>query len=131
FRENGIAVFDADAAVHRLYEDEAAPLIEAAFPGTVADGVVDRALLAEAVVGKPQAIAKLEAIVHPLVRESERRFLRAERGRGADMAILEIPLLFETGGERLVDVTVVVSAPEGVQRERVMARPGMTAEKFE
>lgn len=131
FRDNGIAVFDADAEVHRLYAAEAAPLIEAAFPGTVVDGAVDRTRLAGVVVDNPQAIARLEGIVHPLVRESERQFLRTEREAGAEMAVLEIPLLFETGGERLVDVTVVVSAPEDVQRERVMARPGMTAEKFE
>lgn len=130
FRANGIAVFDADAEVHRLYTGEAAPLVETVFPGTVIDGVVDRARLAAAVVGNRQAIAKLEEIVHPLVRESERCFLHAERERGAEMAVLEIPLLFETGAETFVDVTVVISAPEDVQRERVMARPGMTAEKF-
>lgn len=131
FVANGIAVFDADAEVHRLYGAEAASLIEAAFPGTVANGVVERARLAEAVLGDGDAIAKLEAIVHPLVRASERDFLRAQRERGAEMAVLEIPLLFETGAERLVDVTVVISAPQNVQRERVMARPGMTVEKFE
>lgn len=131
FAANGIAVFDADAEVHRLYAGEAAPLIEEAFPGTVVEGVVDRGKLGAAVVGDKAAMARLEGIVHPLVRESERRFLRAERAKGAEMAVLEIPLLFETGGDALVDVTMVISAPEAVQRERVLARPGMTAEKFE
>jgi dephospho-CoA kinase len=128
---NGLAVFDADAEVHRLYEGEAAPLIEAAFPGTVRDGVVDRAKLATAVVGDREAMARLEAIVHPLVREAERRFLVAEDRRGAEMAVLEIPLLFETGAEAFVDVTLVVAAPEAVQRARVLERAGMDAEKFD
>lgn len=131
FMANGIAVFDADAEVHRLYSAEAAPLIEVAFPGTVERGVVDRVKLAEAVVGDDKAMAVLEGIVHPLVRESERRFLAQEQAKGVDMAVLEIPLLFETGGDQLVDATIVVSAPAGVQRERVMAREGMTAEKFD
>lgn len=128
--KNGLAVFDADAEVHRLYSGEAAALIEAAFPGTVRDGEVDRDRLAAAVVGDEAAIARLQAIVHPLVRRSERAFLLREHERGADMAVLEIPLLFETGAEAWVDVTLVVSAPEAIQRERVLARPGMSEEKF-
>lgn len=129
--ELGIAVFDADAEVHRLYSGDASPLIEAAFPGTVTNGVVDRAKLSAAVVGDSTAIAQLEAIVHPLVRAGERSFLLAEEARGAKMVVLEIPLLFETGAEDMVDVTIVVSAPKAVQRERVLERPGMTEDKFE
>lgn len=129
--ETGLAVFDADAEVHRLYSGDAAAHIEAAFPGTLSDGIVDRAKLSAAVVGDSAAIARLEAIVHPLVRAAERSFLLAEAGRGAEMAVLEIPLLFETGAEDRVDVTIVVSAPAAVQRERVLERFGMTAEKFE
>lgn len=131
FADNGVAVFDADAEVHRLYAGKAVPLIETAFPGTVRDGAVDRVRLAAVVVGDSAAMKRLEDIVHPLVREAERAFLAHERERGAEMAVLEIPLLFETGAESLVDVTVVVSAPEAVQRERVLARPGMTQDKFE
>lgn len=130
FRRNGVGVFDADAAVHRLYAGRAAPEVEQAFPGTVTDGLVDRGRLAAAVMNDPGAIARLEAIVHPMVRQEERAFLLAERARGADMAVLEIPLLFETGADARVDVTVVVSAPAAVQRERVLARPGMTEEKL-
>jgi dephospho-CoA kinase len=128
---NGLAVFDADAEVHRLYEGDAAPLIEAAFPGTVKDGVVDRAKLAAAVVGNNKAMARLEAIVHPLVREAELRFLEAENERGAEMAVLEIPLLFETGADAFVDVTLVVSAPAEVQRARVLERVGMDEAKLD
>lgn len=131
FERNGIAVFDADAAVHRLYEGEASSLVEKAFPGTVVAGAVDRARLGRAVIGNPEALAKLEAIVHPLVREAERRFLREQYEAGARIAVLEIPLLFETGGDAWVDVTVVMSAPEDIQRERVLSRAGMTREKFE
>jgi dephospho-CoA kinase len=128
---NGLAVFDADAEVHRLYAGEAAPLIEAAFPGTVKDGAVDRARLAAAVVGNKEAMARLEAIIHPLVRQAERRFLQNEERRGAEMAVLEIPLLFETGADAQVDVTLVVSSPAAVQRERVLERAGMDTEKLD
>lgn len=130
-RERGIAVFDADRAVHALYESEAAGLIEAAFPGTTVDGVVDRKLLLGALMREPDGFERLEAIVHPLVREMERLFLAEEKSRGARMAVLEIPLLFETGGDALVDVTVVVSASADAQRSRVLARPGMTQEKLD
>ncbi len=131
FRQNGIAVFDADAEVHRLYGGEAAPLIEEAFPGTVIDGVVDRARLAAALMDDEATIGRLEAIVHPLVRKAEHAFLQSEKARGARMAVLEIPLLFETGADDRVDVTMVVSAPAEIQRERVLARPGMSEEKLE
>jgi dephospho-CoA kinase len=104
--------------------------IEAAFPGTTADGKVDRTKLAGHVLGDGTALKRLEAIVHPLVQASERRFLAEAQARGAKVAVLDIPLLFETGGDRRVDAVVVVSAPPEVQRARVLARPGMTAEKF-
>jgi len=130
FAEAGAPVHDADAAVHRLYAGAAAPAIEAAFPGTTADGKVDRAKLAEHVLKDPAALKRLEAIVHPLVRRDEERFLREAEAAGAQVAVLNIPLLFETGGERRCDAVVVVSAPPEMQRERVMTRPGMTEQKF-
>jgi dephospho-CoA kinase len=131
FVEAGVPVHDADAAVHRLYAGEAVPLIEAAFPGTTSGGVVDRTLLARRVLGDPAALKRLEAIVHPLVQASERRFLADAEARGDKVVVLDIPLLFETAGEQRVDAVVVVSAPAAVQRARVMERPGMTAEKFD
>ena len=131
FAEEGVPVHDADAAVHALYEGEAAPLIEAAFPGTARDGKVDRTLLGKAVIGNPDAMKRLEAIVHPLVAKARDRFLDQARRSGAAVAVLDIPLLFETGGEKLVDAVVVVSAAPEIQRRRVLERPGMTAEKFE
>jgi len=130
FRHRGIAVFDADACVHRLYEGAAVPAIAAAFPGVVREGRVDRSLLAKEVAGKPERLRALEAIVHPLVVKAEIDFLRAQEEQGARLAVLEIPLLFETGAEIRTDVTIAVSASEAVQRERVLARPGMTEEKF-
>ena len=130
FAENGVPVYDADAAVHRLYAGDAAPLIEAAFPGTTHDGTVDRARLAARVVGNAEALRRLEAIVHPLVRRDEEQFLAKAEADGAAVAVLDIPLLFETGGDRRCDAVVVVSAPAATQRARVMARPGMTEEKF-
>lgn len=131
FAEEGVPVHDADAAVHALYEGEAVAPVEQAFPGTTRDGKVDRALLAKAVVGDPYAMTKLEAIVHPLVAKARDRFLEAARAAGAPVVLLDIPLLFETGGDQLVDAVVVVSAAPEIQRQRVMERPGMTAEKFE
>ncbi len=128
---SGIPVFDADACVHRLYEGEAVPRIEAAFPGVVREGKVDRSLLAAEVAGKPERLRELEAIVHPMVVKAEIDFLIEAEKKGAEFAVLEIPLLFETGAEKRVDVTVVLSAPHHVQRERVLTRPGMTAEKLE
>ena len=131
FRELGIAVFDADAEVHKLYEGPAVATIEAAFPGSTVAGTVDRQKLAQALIADPSQFARLETIVHPMVREVQRQFLRAEAARGAGMAVLEIPLLLEAGGHSRVDVVVVVSAPPEMQRERVLARPGMSLEKLE
>jgi len=130
FTEEGIPVHDADAAVHRLYEGEAVAAVEAAFPGTTANGKVDRAKLAARVVGDEAARKRLEALVHPLVRESEKKFLADALARAVPIVVLDIPLLYETGGEKRVDAVVVVSAPPEVQRDRVLARPGMTPERF-
>jgi len=130
FAEEGVPVHDADAVVHRLYEAEATPLIEAAFPGTTARGRVDRDKLSQRVLGDTAAVKKLEAIVHPLVRTAETRFLAEAERNGASVAVLDIPLLFETGGEKRCDAVVVVSAPPDVQRDRVAERSGMTEQKF-
>jgi dephospho-CoA kinase len=130
FAEEGVPVFDADAAVHRLYEGEAAPLVEAAFPGSTVDGRVDRERLSAQVVGRPDALERLEAIVHPLVRKARQDFLDKARAGGAKIAVVDIPLLFETGSHNEVDRIVVVSAPHDVQKSRVLERPGMTEEKF-
>jgi len=131
FADEGAPVHDADAAVHRVYEGEAAPLIEAAFPGTVVGGKVDRAKLSQRVVGDDAAMKKLEAIVHPLVAKARDRFLAEAKRNGAKVAVLDIPLLFETGGDKACDAVVVVSAPPGTQRARVLERPGMTEAKFQ
>jgi dephospho-CoA kinase len=130
FRENGIAVFDADAEVHRLYAGPIAAEIESAFPGAVENGKVDRAKLSALLLKKPAGFKELEKIVHPRIRQGERRFLQAEHARGASMAVLEVPLLFEAGGFEKVDVKVVVSAGGEKQRQRVLSRPGMTEEKL-
>ena len=129
-RQLGIAVFDADAEVHALYEGAAVAPIEAAFPGTTSGGKVDRGKLSKALLDNPRDFPKLEAIVHPLVLAAERAFLEAEAAKGARMAVLEIPLLFETGGDARVDAVIVVSAPAEAQRQRVLERPGMTPEKL-
>ncbi len=131
FREFGIPVHDADAAVHALYAGRAVPVVEALFPGTTRDGVVDRALLSDRVIGNEAALRKLEEAVHPLVREEEARFLREAKAAGAPFVILDIPLLFEKGGEKRVDGVIVVTAEPQEQRRRVLARPGMSPEKFE
>jgi dephospho-CoA kinase len=131
FRQAGVPVNDSDAVVHRLYEGDAVAPVEAAFPGVTADGRIDRAKLAAQLVGKPEAIKKLEAIVHPLVRAVTARFVAEQAARGARIVVLDIPLLFETGGEKNVDAVVVVSAPAEVQRARIIGRPGMTAEKLD
>jgi dephospho-CoA kinase len=131
FRQLGIPVCDADAVVHELYEGAAVAPIEAAFPGTTSGGKVDRVKLGQAVLKDPHGLKRLEAIVHPMVQAAEREFLRKAAEQGAQMAVLEVPLLFETGGDARVDVTIVVSAPPEVQRERVLARPGMTPSKLE
>jgi dephospho-CoA kinase len=130
FAEAGVPVYDADAAVHTLYAGEAAPLIEVDFPGTVRDGIVDRTRLGAAVIGKPDHMARLEQIVHPLVRAREQAFLAKAAASGHRLIVLDIPLLFETKGEARVDAVVVVSAPATIQRARVLARPGMTEERF-
>jgi len=131
FADAGVPVHDADAAVHRLYDGEAAAAIEAAFPGTTVGGKVDRGKLAARVLDDAGAIERLEEIVHPLVRDSEQKFLAAAAARGARIVVLDIPLLFETGGEARVDAVVVVSAPPEVQRARALERPGMTAAKLD
>lgn len=131
FVQRGVPLHDADAAVHGLHRGRAAVPIEAAFPGTVVDGAVDRAKLSAAVLGKPEALRRLEAIIHPLVREEEEAFLARCRREGAELAIIDVPLLLETGGESRCDAVLVVTAPAKVQRARVLARPGMTAEKLD
>jgi len=132
FSKLGVPVHDADAAVHRLYDRGGAAVepVEAAFPGVVTDGRIEREKLSARVVGDRAALRRLESIVHPLVREEEKAFLAAQRANRARLVVLEIPLLFETGGETRCDVTVVTSAPPEIQRERVLERPGMTEEKF-
>jgi len=129
FRRLGVPVHDADVTVHRLYRGRAAPLIGKAFPGTVADGAVDRAKLGAMVLDNPERMKELEAIVHPLVREEEEFFLD-RAGSQSPIAVLDIPLLLETSGETRCDAVLVVTAPASVQRDRVLARPGMTEEKF-
>lgn len=131
FEKRGVPLHDADATVHRLHRGRAAAPIEAAFPGTVIDGAVDRAKLGAAVLGKPEALRRLEAIIHPLVREEEEAFLARCRREGAELAIIDVPLLLETSGEARCDAVLVVTAPAEVQRQRVLARPGMTAEKLD
>jgi len=132
FARLGIPVYDADAAVHRLYSKGGAAVapIEAAFPGTVKDGAVDRAELSKHVTGNPEATAKLQAIVYPLMTGERKRFLDEAAALGADLVVFDIPLLFETKGEGAMAAVVVVSAPSHIQRARVLARPGMTEEKF-
>ena len=130
FAEEGVPVHDADAAVHKLYEGAGVELIETAFPGATKDGKVDRVALGQKVVGNPPALQRLEAIVHPLVRQSETKFLHEAERRGAPIVVLDIPLLFETRGEGRCDLVVVVTAPAAVQRWRVLRRPGMTEERL-
>ncbi|MBZ9855721.1 dephospho-CoA kinase [Mesorhizobium sp. CA13] len=130
FAEAGVPVHDSDETVHRLYAGKAAPLVEAAFPGTTGAGGVDRAKLGARVLGDAAALKRLEAIIHPLVRADADAFLARNRAAGAPLAVLDIPLLFETGGRDRVDKVVVVTAPADVQRQRVLARPGMSEEKL-
>ena len=130
FAEAGVPVYDADAAVHRLYEGEAAPAIEAAFPGTTTDGKVDRNRLSARVVHDPAAMKRLEEIVHPMLGASRHKFLQDAEQSGAPVAVIDIPLLFETGGEKRVDAVVVVTTTPELQRERILARPNMTGEKL-
>jgi dephospho-CoA kinase len=130
FGEAGVPVHDADATVHRLYEGEAVAAIEAAFPGTTAAGKVDRAALRRRIAGDAAALRRLENIVHPLVRKAEQIFLQKAEAAGAKVAVLDIPLLFETGGDRRVDAVVVVSAPADTQRARLQER-GMPPDQLE
>lgn len=132
FAEEGAPAFDSDKAVHALYAPGGAAVgpVEAAFRGVTRDGAIDRAALSAHVVGNAEAIQRLERIVHPLVRQAQSRFLTEQRAAGAQVAVLDIPLLFESSGSQAVDKIVVVSAPADVQRARVLARPGMTEEKF-
>ena len=127
FAEAGVPVYDADATVHMIYQGEAAPAIEAAFPGTTADGKVDRAKLSAKVVHDPAAIQRLEQIVHPMLRGYHQKFLHDAEQAGAPVAVMDVPLLFETGGEKRVDAVVVVTTAPDVQRERILARGTMTA----
>jgi dephospho-CoA kinase len=133
FREAGIPVYDADAAVHDLYDEGGAAVgpVGGAFPGVVKDGRVDREALRQAVLGKPDELKRLNAIVHPLVGRDRVGFFETAQAEGADIVVLDIPLLFETGGHANVDAVVVVSAPADVQRERVLARPGMTPDRLD
>ncbi|QBR71465.1 dephospho-CoA kinase [Beijerinckiaceae bacterium] len=128
FRAEGIPVHDADAVVHELYQGVAVPAIEAAFPGTTRDGIVDRRLLSTQLLNDPAALTRLEAIVHPLVAARRTAFLAKAQKEGARLVVLDVPLLFETGLDRKVDAVALVTAPEAVQKERLMQRPGMTPE---
>jgi dephospho-CoA kinase len=131
FAEAGVPVYDADATVHKIYEGEAAPAIEEAFPGTTVNGKVDRARLSAKVVHDPAAIQRLEQIVHPMVRAYHQRFLDDAERSGAPVAVVDVPLLFETGGEKRVDAVVVVTTSPENQHERILARGTMTAEALD
>jgi dephospho-CoA kinase len=131
FAEAGVPVYDADAAVHLLYEGEAAPAVEAAFPGTTVNGKVDRNELSARVVHDPSAMRRLEQIVHPMLGASRQKFLVEAERSGAPVAVVDVPLLFETGGEGRVDAVVVVTTSPEIQRERILARPNMTDEKLD
>jgi dephospho-CoA kinase len=130
FARHGVPVHDADAVVHRLYRGAAVSQVEAAFPGVTNEGAVDRARLAERVIGDEAALARLEAIVHPLVRESENAFLAREQAKGSRLVLIDVPLLFETDQAERVDVIVVTSVDVETQRTRVLARPGMTESRL-
>src|ERR1700686_246031 len=131
FAEAGVPVYDADATVHSLYEGEAVPAIEAAFPGTTANGKVDRALLSARVLQDPAAMKQLEQIVHPMLGASRQKFLHDAEQSGAPVAVVDVPLLFETGGENRVDAVVVVTTTPEIQRQRILERPNMTDEKLD
>ena len=131
FAEAGVPVYDADATVHMIYQGEAAPVIEAAFPGTTADGKVDRSRLSAKVVHDPLAIKRLEAIVHPMLRAHHQQFIDDAERSGAAVAVVDVPLLFETGGDKRVDAVVVVTTSPQIQRERILARGTMTSEALE
>lgn len=131
FREAGIPVHDADQTVHDLYRGEAVALVETAFPGTARNGAVDRELLRQQVIGKPEALRRLEQIIHPLVHQHENQFLLAERAKNSPLVVLDIPLLFETDADKRCDKIAVVSAPPAIQRQRVMARQQMSEDQFQ
>jgi dephospho-CoA kinase len=131
FADLGVPVYDADATVHRIYEGEAVGPIEAAFPGTTAGGRVDRERLSARVVHDPAAMKRLEQIVHPMLRTYHQKFLDDAERSGAPVAVVDVPLLFETGGEQRVDAVLVVTAAPEIQRERILARDNMTAEKLD
>jgi dephospho-CoA kinase len=131
FAEAVVPVYDADATVHKIYEGEDVPFVEAAFPGTTADGKVDRAKLSAKVVGDPEAIKRLEQIVHPMLRAYHQKFLDEAEASGAPVAVMDVPLLFETGGDKRVDAVVVVTTSPETQRERILARGTMTAEALD
>ena len=131
FAEAGVPVYDADATVHMLYEGEAVPAIEAAFPGTTVDGKVDRNMLSARVVHDPAAIKRLEQIVHPMLGASRQKFLDDAERSGAPVAVVDVPLVFETGGEKRVDAVVVVTTTPELQRQRILARDNMTSEKLD
>jgi dephospho-CoA kinase len=131
FAEAGAPVYDADAAVHSIYEGEAAPVIEAAFPGTTVDGKVDRNRLSARVVHDPAAMKQLEQIVHPMLGASRQQFLRQAEQSGAPVAVVDVPLLFETGGDKRVDAVVVVTTTPEIQRQRILLRDNMTHEKLD
>jgi dephospho-CoA kinase len=131
FAEAGVPVYDADATVHQIYEGEAAPAIEAAFPGTTVDGKVDRNRLSAKVVHDPAAMKQLEQIVHPMLGASRQKFLDDAERSGAPVVVVDVPLLFETGGEKRVDAVVVVTTSPEIQRQRILARDNMTGEKLD
>ena len=131
FEEAGVPVYDADASVHLLYEGEAAPAIEAAFPGTTVDGKVDRNRLSAKVVHDPAAMKQLEQIVHPMLGASRQKFFADAEKSGAPVVVVDVPLLYETGGEKRVDAVVVVTTTPEIQRERILARDNMTGEKLD
>jgi dephospho-CoA kinase len=131
FAEAGVPVYDADATVHQIYEGEAVPAIEAAFPGTTAGGKVDRARLSAEVVHDPAAMKRLEGIVHPMLRAYHQKFLDDAERSGAPVAVVDVPLLFETGGDKRVDAVVVVTTSPEIQRERILARGTMTSEALD
>lgn len=131
FADEGVPVYDADAAVHAVYAGEAVGVVEAAFPGTTADGKVDRQKLSARVLGDPEALKKLEKIVHPLLAAHRKKFLDDAERAGASVVLMDVPLLFETGGEKRMDAVIVVTASAELQRERVLARDNMTAEKLD
>jgi dephospho-CoA kinase len=131
FAEAGVPVYDADATVHLIYEGEAAPAVEAAFPGTTVDGKVDRARLSAKVVHDPAAMKQLEQIVHPMLRAYHQKFLDDAEQSGAGVAVVDVPLLYETGGEKRVDAVVVVTTSPDIQRQRILSRDNMTGEKLD